>query len=148
MKLTVSVNADGILKLLAEEDRKVINAMKKAHSKVASEAVRVLKRGLSWRAGRDSSSPNYQNSPKGSLPYMHTGGLRKSIGMKVKAYGNKVESEVGSGAKGLEIEYAKYLEGHNGTGIRPFLDYIDGYYNEKILIDTFKDTYKPLEGGK
>lgn len=146
MKVKVSIEASGILKLISTEEERVMQAMQKAHSTVASKSVEVLKRGLNWRAGRDSRSPAYQNSPKGSLPYMHSGALRKSIGFDVKVYGNKVKSEVGSGAKGFAVDYAKYLEGHNGDGIRPFLEYIAGYYNEETLLAAFKEAYKPLAG--
>lgn len=146
MKMSVSVDALKLVGSLGNEFQNTIKAIEKAHTKVASEAERMLKRGLSWRAGRDSSSPEYQNSPKGSLPYMHTGRLRNSIGYKVMTKGSKVRSEVGSGTRGLGVEYAKYLQGDNNDGIRPFLDYIEGVYNAETIDEAFLQFFKPLEG--
>ena len=146
MKLTVSMDATNIIGALGKERENTINAIEKAHVKVASEAERMLKKGLSYRAGRDSSSPDYRNSPKGSLPYMHTGRLRNSIGYKVTVKGNKVISEVGSGARGLGVEYAKYLQGYNNDGLRPFLDYIEGVYNAQTIDEAFLGYFRPLEG--
>ncbi len=146
MKLTVSMDATNIIGALGKERENTIKAIEKAHVKVASEAERMLKKGLSYRAGRDSSSPDYRNSPKGSLPYMHTGRLRNSIGYKVTVKGNKVISEVGSGTRGLGVEYAKYLQGYNNDGLRPFLDYIEGVYNAKTIDEAFLGYFRPLEG--
>lgn len=146
MKLTVSMDATNIIGALGKERENTIKAIEKAHVKVASEAERMLKKGLSYRAGRDSSSPDYRNSPKGSLPYMHTGRLRNSIGYKVTVKGNKVISEVGSGTRGLGVEYAKYLQGYNNDGLRPFLDYIEGVYNAQTIDDAFLGYFRPLEG--
>lgn len=146
MKLTVSMDATNIIGALGKERENTIKAIEKAHVKVASEAERTLKNGLSYRAGRDSSSPDYRNSPKGSLPYMHTGRLRNSIGYKVTVKGNKVISEVGSGTRGLGVEYAKYLQGYNNDGLRPFLDYIDGVYNAQTIDEAFLGYFRPLEG--
>lgn len=146
MKLTVSMDATNIIGALGKERENTIKAIEKAHVKVASEAERMLKKGLSYRAGRDSSSPDYRNSPKGSLPYMHTGRLRNSIGYKVTVKGNKVISEVGSGTRGLGVEYAKYLQGYNNDGLRPFLDYIDGVYNAQTIDEAFLGYFRPLEG--
>lgn len=146
MKLTVSMDATNIIGALGKERENTIKAIEKAHVKVASEAERMLKKGLSYRAGRDSSSPDYRNSPKGSLPYMHTGRLRNSIGYKVTVKGNKVISEVGSGTRGLGIEYAKYLQGYNNDGLRPFLDYIEGVYNAQTIDEAFLGYFRPLEG--
>lgn len=146
MKVKVSVDAKNVLKALENEPSNAMRAIVKAHTKVASEGERMLKKGLSWRAGRDSSSPDYQTSPKGSMPYMHTGRLRNSIGYKVIAKGNKVFSEVGSGVRGLGVEYAKYLQGYNNDGIRPFLDYIEGVYNAQTINAAFEEFFKPLEG--
>lgn len=128
------------------EEKNTLSAITKAHSKVAAEAEKMLKRGLSWRAGRNQSDPEYQNSPKGSLPYMHTGRLRRSIGYKVLTRGKKVTSSVGSGARNEAVEYAKYLQGNNNDGIRPFLDYIEGAYNEEVIKAEFKAIFKPLSG--
>lgn len=146
MKLTVSMDAANIIGTLGKERENTIKAIEKAHVKVASEAERILKKGLSYRAGRDSSSPDYRNSPKGSLPYMHTGRLRNSIGYKVTVKGNKVISEVGSGTRGLGVEYAKYLQGYNNDGLRPFLDYIEGVYNAQTIDEAFLGYFRPLEG--
>lgn len=146
MKLTVSMDAANIIGALGKERENTIKAIEKAHVKVASEAERMLKKGLSYRAGRDSSYPDYRNSPKGSLPYMHTGRLRNSIGYKVTVKGNKVISEVGSGTRGLGVEYAKYLQGYNNDGLRPFLDYIDGVYNAQTIDEAFLGYFRPLEG--
>lgn len=145
MKLTVSMDATNIIGALGKERENTIKAIEKAHVKVASEAERMLKKGLSYRAGRDSSSPDYRNSPKGSLPYMHTGRLRNSIGYKVTVKGNKVISEVGSGTRGLGVEYAKYLQGYNNDGLRPFLDYIEGVYNAQTIDEAFLGYFRPLE---
>ena len=144
MKLTVSMDATNIIGALGKERENTIKAIEKAHVKVASEAERMLKKGLSYRAGRDSSSPDYRNSPKGSLPYMHTGRLRNSIGYKVTVKGNKVISEVGSGTRGLGVEYAKYLQGYNNDGLRPFLDYIEGVYNAQTIDEAFLGYFRPL----
>lgn len=146
MKLTVSMDSANIIGALGKERENTIKAIEKAHVKVASEAERMLKKGLSYRAGRDSSSPDYRNSPKGSLPYMHTGRLRNSIGYKVTVKGNKVISEVGSGTRGLGVEYAKYLQGYNNDGLRPFLDYIEGVYNAQTIDEAFLGYFRPLEG--
>lgn len=146
MKVRVSIDAGNLVGALGAEYQNTMRAIEKAHVKVASEGERMLKKGLSWRAGRDSSSPDYQNSPRGSLPYMHTGRLRNSIGYKVTAKGNKVISEVGSGTRGLGVEYAKYLQGYNNDGIRPFLDYIEGVYNAQTIEEAFLEFFKPLEG--
>lgn len=146
MKLTVSMDATNIIGALGKERENTIKAIEKAHVKVASEAERMLKKGLSYRAGRDSSSPDYRNSPKGSLPYMHTGRLRNSIGYKVTVKGNKVISEIGSGTRGLGVEYAKYLQGYNNDGLRPFLDYIEGVYNAQTIDEAFLGYFRPLEG--
>ena len=137
---------DELEKAFAEEENKTIQAITKAHVRAASEGERMLKRGLSWRAGKDPSDPSYRNSPKGSLPYMHTGRLRRSIGYKVLARGRKVTSEVGSGARGAAIEYAQYLQGNNNDGLRPFLDYIDGVYNAEVIKQEFLGLFEPLSG--
>lgn len=146
MKVRVSIDAGNLVGALGAEYQNTMRAIEKAHTKVASEGERMLKKGLSWRAGRDSKSPDYQNSPKGSLPYMHTGRLRNSIGFKVTAHGNKVISEVGSGVRGLGVEYAKYLQGYNNDGIRPFLDYIEGVYNAQTIEEAFLGYFQPLNG--
>lgn len=130
-------------KNLKAEERRVMNSMAKAHSKVASQAVKVLKTGLSTRMGRKPSDKNYATSPQGALPFMHTGGLRDSIGFKLLRKGNKVFSEVGSGANDArQVEYAKYLEGRNNDGIRPFLWSIEKIYTADNIISLFNQYYK------
>lgn len=116
-----------------------MSAMVKAHSYVSSQATTKLKQGLSQRAGRDAKSPDYQNSPKGALPYGHSMRLRGCIGFKVMHRGKKVTSEVGAGGndKNPAVEYAQYLQGRNGGGIRPFLWYIDPIYNAHNLLSKF-----------
>lgn len=146
MKVRVSIDAGNLVGALGAEYQNTMRAIEKAHVKVASEGERMLKKGLSWRAGRDSKSPDYQNSPRGSMPYMHTGRLRNSIGFKVTAKGNKVISEVGSGTSGLGVEYAKYLQGYNNDGLRPFLDYIEGVYNAQTIEEAFLGYFQPLKG--
>lgn len=148
MNISVSMEVGDLLTVLNREEQNVIMALEKAHSKAASEGEKMLKRGLSWRAGRDSSDAGYENSPKGSLPYMHSGRLRRSIGYKVRVSGKKVTSEVGSGARGTPIEYAQYLQGEHNDGIRPFLDYVEGVYNPQTIEAYFEQFYKPLAGGK
>ena len=146
IKLTAK-GFDAILKAVDEEERNILNSIAKAHSKVASEAVKVLKTGLSQRAGRDYKDKNYANSPQGSLPFMHTGRLRNSIGFKLLRHGKTIFSEVGSGASTSPIDYAKYLEGENGNGMRPFLWAIEGIYNPKNIIKMF-DAYYKVQLGK
>lgn len=151
MSSVLKITVQGVKELVARleaEQQNVVHTMAKAHTKAASEAVYSLKRGLSYRAGRNPKDKNYQNSPVGSLPYAHTMRLRNSIGFKVLVRGNKVTSEVGSGANGNDIEYAKYLQGNNDDGIRPFLDYVTGLYNPQTIIAEFEAAYKPLAGGK
>lgn len=135
-----------LIKALDAEEQNVLSSMAKAHSKVASQAVKVLKVGLSQRAGRDSSDPSYENSPKGALPYMHTGRLRNSIGFKLLRYGKNILSEVGSGASSSPIEYAIYLEGDSGDGIRPFLWSISSIYNPTNILKAF-DAYYQMKVG-
>lgn len=147
LKITVQGIAELTAKLDAEQQN-VVESMTKAHSKVAAEAVRILKRGLSYRAGRTARDADYQNSPVGSLPYAHSMRLRDSIGFKIVARGNTVSSEMGSGANGNGVDYAKYLQGSNDDGIRPFLDYVTGVYNPQTVIAEFEAIYKPFSGGK
>lgn len=147
LKITVQ-GIEALSARLEAEQQNVIQAMAKAHSKAAADAVRSLKRGLSYRAGRTPRDKSYQNSPKGALPYAHTMRLRNSIGFKVVSHGNRVSSAVGSGANGNGVDYAKYLQGDNDDGIRPFLDYVTGYYNPQTIVAEFEAVYKPLSGGK
>ena len=134
-------NFDAMLKRLDEAEQKIMTAAVKANIAAASEAERTLKQGLSQRAGRKPSDKNYRNSPKGSLPYGHSMRLRNSIGFKVFRIGNGIKVEFGSGARKSSIEYAKYLEGRNGNGIRPFLWAASGIFNAATIIEKFrKDT--------
>lgn len=142
IKLTAK-GFNAILKAVDEEERNILTSIAKAHSTVASQAVKVLKSGLSQRAGRDYKDPSYETSPKGALPYMHTGRLRNSIGFKLLKHGNTVFSEVGSGANTSPIDYAKYLEG-NGNGIRPFLWAAETIYNPKNILKVFNQIYKSI----
>lgn len=96
-------------------------------------------------AGRKPSDKNYENSPKGSLPYGHTMALRNSIGFKVLRSGTGIKAEFGSGARKSPIEYAKYLEGRNGNGIRPFLWAASGIFNADTIIEKFRKFYGRLK---
>lgn len=145
IKLTVK-GLNELVRKLQEEERNAVLAMTKAHSNVASEATAKLKRGLSFRAGRSPKDKNYQNSPAGSLPYAHTLRLRDSIGYKILAQGRRVFSEVGSGAGASSVEYAKYLEGRNNDGIRPFLWAVKNDYNAEKINKKFWEYFKPLSG--
>ena len=159
IKLTVK-GLNELVRKLQEEERNTLRAIAKAHSKAASEAVRKLKRGLNKRHGKDPSDPKYKTSPKGAMPYGHSMRLRSSIGYRLTVSGRKIGSEVGSGAAGAggdtttgnkkggqPIEYAKYLEGRNHDGIRPFLWYADDVYNVKKINELFWKYFKPLSGG-
>ena len=92
-------NFDAMLKRLEEAEQKIRTAAVQANIAAASEAERTLKQGLSRRAGRKPSDKNYENSPKGSLPYGHTMALRNSIGFKVLRSGPGIKAEFGSGAR-------------------------------------------------
>lgn len=133
---------DNLLKSLAQEKKRIISAAVKANSYCGAQAVRVLKQGLSDRHGKKPSDPEYENSPAGALPYGHTMGLRDSIGFKQLRSGNSIFAEVGSGANRTPIEYAKYLEGRNHDGIRPFLWAIDGVFNPQAIIKKFNEYYE------
>lgn len=146
-KLTVQVQVTGfesLLNALKQEDKIQINAMRKAHTKVGTLAVKVLKEGLKNRFGKTPKDKKYANSPKGTLPYMHTGALRKSIGVKVLSNPNGVSSKVGSGVNAYPIEYAKYLEGENHDGIRPFLWAISALYTPERVLEYFKKYYDEM----
>lgn len=135
-------NFENIRQRLNDTEQAVMSALVKAHSELDGEAVTRLKQGLSQRAGRDAKSPDYQNSPKGALPYGHTLRLRDSIGFKILLGGKKITSEVGSGAKNAPIHYAKYLEGRDGDGIRPFLWYIEPIYTVHNLLSKFWQNFR------
>ncbi len=153
MSSVLKVSVQGLEELarrLQAEEENVVNAMTKAHSKAAGEAVYKLTKGLAQHAGRNRKDPDYKTSPKGSLPYAHSERLQKSVGMKVLPHGRTVSSEVGSGAEEkVQAEYAQYLEGENGhQAKRPFLWYVKDIYNAKKIIEYFHRYYKPLSGGK
>lgn len=137
--LTITLKgAEKVAKYLVQQQEKQIASMEKAHTKVATEAVRQLKRGLSHYGG---SGKNQVASPKGSMPFLHTGQLRESIGFKVARRGKKVTSEVGSGAQVRAAPYAKYLEGYNNDGIRPFLWAVQELYTPERIIAYFNEYY-------
>lgn len=144
IKITVT-GVDNLVKDLDKEPLNQIEAMKKAQTKLASQAVEKLKRGLSHNGGRGK---NARPSPKGDMPYLHTGRLRSSIGYKTLSTSKKTETKVGSGAMGNPIEYAKYLQGRNGDGIRPFLWAVKDLVTPDRLIAYFKEFWKPLQGAK
>lgn len=151
----VSVTLKGLenaLKALDKEQENQMRSMEKAQTKLCTQAVRQLKRALSHDGGRKGT---VRYSSKGDMPFMHTGQLRGSVGYKVLRAGKKVTSEVGSvmprhrfvGAD-REAPYAKYLEGRNHDGIRPFLWAIKDLYTTQRAITYFNEYYKPLQGGK
>ena len=146
-KLTVQVSVTGLSSLISalkQEDQRQIRAMQKAQTKVCTEAVKKLKDGLNNRFGKEPGDKNYRSSPKFSLPYMHSGRLRNSIGFKVITIKDTVKSAVGSGARGNTIDYAKYLEGRNHDGIRPFLWAIQELYTPERVQAYFDQYYEPL----
>jgi len=140
---------DELEKELAQEPQRAVEAMKKAQTKLSTQAVMKLKRGLAHYGGRRGlKKGGYQTSPKGDMPYKHTGRLQESIGFKITAHKRDVKSEIGSGVMGNPIEYAKYLQGKNDDGIRPFLWAIKDLVTADRLITYFDQYYKPLAGGK
>ena len=146
IKITTK-NFDKLLDHLEDESKNVFTALVKTHSIVSANASKTLKRGLSFRAGRTKSDSDYRTSPVGSMPYAHSMRLRNSIGFKVMLTGNKVSSEVGSGAMTNYVEYSETLEGE-GHGIRPFLWYIDNIYNEDELRAKFNELHRSKLGKK
>ena len=140
-------NFDKLLNLLDQETQNVFVSLVKAHSVLAADASKTLKQGLSQRAGRSKDDADYRTSPKGEMPYAHSMRLRNSIGFKVTLIGNKVSSEVGSGAMANTVEYAPFLEG-DGSGIRPFLWYIDNIYNEDELRAKFNELHRSKLGNQ
>ena len=140
-------NFDKLLNLLDQETQNVFVSLVKAHSSLAAEASKTLKQGLSQRAGRSKDDADYRTSPKGEMPYAHSMRLRNSIGFKVVLVGNNVWSEVGSGSMANTVEYAKFLE-NDGHGIRPFLWYVRGIYNEEELYKKFNQIHKSKLGKK
>ena len=140
-------NFDKVLNLLDKETQNVFVSLVKAHSVLAADASKTLKQGLSQRAGRSKDDVDYRTSPKGEMPYAHSMRLRNSIGFKVVLVGNDVWSEVGSGSMANTVEYAKYLE-NDGHGIRAFLWYVRGIYNEEELYKKFNQIHKSKLGNK
>lgn len=140
--ITITLSGfDELNDLLDKEPQKQVDAMIKAQTKLASQAEAKLKRGLSHNGGRGKgASP----SPKGDMPYLHTGRLRNSIGFKMLAHKKDVQTKIGSGAMGNPIEYAKYLQGRNGDGIRPFLWAIKDLVTSERLVAYFNQFWKPL----
>lgn len=133
---------DEVRKLLQGEPQNQAEAMIKAQSKVASMATEKLIQGLNNFGGR--SSKNYRTSPKGQLPFKHTGRLQASIFYKVLAHKTSVETKMGSLLN--PPEYAKYLEGRNGDGIRPFLWFAEKIFNLDKVLEYFDKYYRPLKG--
>ena len=144
IKITTK-NFDKLLDRLEEESQNAFATLVKVNAIVSANASKTLKRGLSFRAGRTKSDSDYRTSPVGSMPYAHSMRLRNSIGFKIMLNGNKVSSEVGSGAMTNYVEYSKTLEG-DGHGIRPFLWYIKSIFNNEYLEEKFNEMYKPKLG--
>lgn len=152
--LRISIKGvEKVLKNLEKERENQMRSMEKAHTKVASQAVQQLRRGLAHNGGRRPGK--IKTSPKGSMPYKHSGQLQDSIGFKVLRTGKKIMSEVGSAGTGKgfktatrDAEYAKYLEGRNHDGIRPFLWAVQELYTPERIIAYFHNYYKPIQGGK
>lgn len=146
---------DELKRLLQQEPQNQVEAMIKAQIKVATQGVAHLKKALSHSGGmrgqknaRKGGSDPYVTSPKGSMPYMHSGRLRESIGYKNLANNRTVWTKIGSGVGASPVEYAKYLEGYNHDGLRPFLQALDKVVTSQRIIEYFNKYYKPLAGGK
>lgn len=140
---------DELEKALEQEPQRAVEAMVKAQLKLSTQAVMKLKKGLAHYGGRRGlKKGGYQTSPKGDMPYKHTGRLQGSIGYKMTAHKHDVKSQIGSGVMGNPIEYAKYLQGRHDDGIRPFLWAIQDLVTTDRLIAYFNQYYKPLESGK
>ena len=156
MASTINITVSGfdeLGKLLDQEPQNQVEAMIKAQTKLSTQAVTKLKRGLAHYGGRAGykgkrKENQYKTSPKGHMPYKHTGRLQESIGYKMLAHKRDVQSKIGSGVMGNPIEYAKYLEGKNGDGIRPFLWAVQDLVTSDRLLAYFAQYYKPLQGGK
>lgn len=156
MSNTIEINGfDELKKLLDAEPQNQVEAMIKAQTAVAVEGVAHLKKGLDQYGGmrgrknsRKGGKEQYTASPKGSLPYRHTGALQRSIWYKNFANKTTVWTKVGAILNTPALEYAKYLEGKNGNGIRPFLQALDRVVTTERVLERFDKYYKPLEGGK
>lgn len=144
--ITITLSGfDELDKRLSQEPQNQVECMIKAQNKVGAQAVMKLKQGLSHNGGRGKGAVS---SPKGDMPYMHTGRLRGSIGYKMLAKKTEVTTKIGSGAMGNPIEYAKYLEGRNHDGTRPFLWAVQDLVTADRIMAYFNEYYKPLEGAK
>lgn len=144
--ITITLSGfDELWKLLDQEPQNQVECMIKAQNKVAAQAVDKLKRGLSHNGGRGKGS---KSSPVGDMPYLHTGRLRSSIGFKMLANKRNVYTKIGSGALGNPIEYARYLEGRNHDGTRPFLWAVQDLVTTDRIMAYFNQYWKPLEGAK
>lgn len=141
---------DEVRKLLKGEPQNQAEAMIKAQNKVASLAVKHLKRGLDMFGGKYPSkghpNPNYKNSKKGEMPLKHSGRLQSSIFFKNLAHKTSVETKLGAILN--PPDYAKYLEGRKGDGIRPFLWFAKDIFNVKNVLNYFDKYYRPLQGIK
>lgn len=144
--ITITLSGfDELDKRLSQEPQNQVECMIKAQNKVGAQAVMKLKQGLSHNGGRGKGAVS---SPKGDMPYMHTGRLRGSIGYKMLSKKTEVTTKIGSGAMGNPIEYAKYLEGRNHDGTRPFLWAVQDLVTADRIMAYFNEYYKPLEGAK
>ena len=144
--ITITLSGfDELDKRLSQEPQNQVECMIKAQNKVAAQAVDKLKRGLSHNGGRGKG---VKSSPVGDMPYLHTGRLRNSIGFKMLAKKKEVTTKIGSGAMGNPIEYARYLEGRNHDGTRPFLWAVQELVTADRIMSYFNEYWKPLEGAK
>lgn len=146
--ISVVIEVEGladIRKLLEGEPQNQAEAMIKAQVKAATLATQKMKIGLSVYGGAYGSK-NYTTSPKGDLPYKHSGRLQNSIFFKNLAHKTTVETKFGSILN--PPDYAKYLEGRNGDGIRPFLWFAEELLTVESILEYFDRYYRPLQGIK
>lgn len=151
MASTINITVNGFAeleKLLGDEPQNQVEAMIKAQAKLSAQAVTKLQRGLAHFGGRRGLRGGYRTSPKFDMPFKHTGRLQESIWFKMYAHKRDVQSKIGSGVMGNPIEYAKYLEGKNHDGIRPFLWAVKDLVTSERLLAYFDKYWKPLKGGK
>lgn len=134
--------ADKLIKVLEGEPQNIVDAMIKAQNQVASLATKKLKRGLGLYGGAYGSK-NYISSEIGELPRKHSGRLQNSIFFKNIAHKTSVETKMGSMI--ASPFYAKYLEGKNGDGIRPFLHYVKDIFNFQKVLEYFNKYYEPFK---
>lgn len=148
MASTINITLSGFDELgkrLDQEPQNQVECMIKAQNKVAAQAVMKLKQGLSHNGGRGKGAVA---SKPGDMPYLHTGRLRGSIGFKMLAHKRDVTTKIGSGAMGNPIEYARYLEGRNHDGIRPFLWAVQDLVTADRIMEYFNKYFTPLQGAK